>query len=247
MQKKVELQASERTEIGKGLAKVRTQGFIPAVVYGKGLKPLSLSVSNKEFHKVISGAAGSNVIITLKVSGGQALPVLTHEIQRNPITDELLHIDFHQINMDEKIRAKIHVMLKGEPVGVKEDAGILVHSLRELEVKCLPGDIPDQFEIDIKNLRINDAVHVSDIKPPKGVEFLTPGQEVVVSVAPPAKEEEVVPVAAPEAGAVVGAPVPEGGAPGAAVPGAAAAPAKGGEAAPAIKGAPEKAPKESKK
>ena len=247
MQKKVELQASERAQIGKGLTKIRAQGFIPAVVYGKGLKPLSLSVPGKEFHKVISGTAGSNVIITLKVEGGKALPVLTHEIQRNPVTDEVLHVDFHQINMDEKIKARIHVVLLGEAVGVKEDAGILVHSLREVEVKCLPNDIPDNIEIDIKNMRINDTVHVSDVKPPLGVEFLTAGQEILVTVAPPTKEEEVVPTVAPEAAAAVpGAPAPEAGAPGAA-PGAPAAPAKGGEAAakgtPAVKGAPEKAPK----
>jgi large subunit ribosomal protein L25 len=243
MQKKVELQASERAEIGKGLTKIRTQGFIPAVVYGKGLKPLSLSVSGKEFHKVISGTAGSNVLITLKVEGGKALPVLTHEIQRNPVTDEVLHVDFHQINMDDKIKARIHVVLLGEAVGVKEDAGILVHSLREVEVKCLPNDIPDTIEIDIKNMRINDAVHVSDIKPPKGVEFLTASQEILVTVAPPTKEEEVAPTVAPEAvAAVPGAPAPEGPAV-AGAPGAPAAPAKGGEAAPAKGGTSEKAPK----
>jgi len=251
MQKKVELQASERTQIGKGLTKVRAEGFIPAVVYGKGIKPLSLSVSGKEFHQVISGAAGANVIITLKVGSGKTLPVLTHEIDRNPLTDEILHIDFHHINMDEKIKAKVHVVLVGEPVGVKEDAGILVHSLREVEVKCLPNDIPDKIEIDIKNMRINDAVHVSDVKPPLGVEFLTAGQEILVTVAPPAKEEEVVPAVTPEAAAAVpGAPIPEAGAPGAAAPAAGgAAPAKGGEAPPsgAKGGAPEKSPKEAKK
>lgn len=245
MQKKVELSVTERAEIGKGLAKIRTQGFIPAVVYGKGAKTLSLSVSGKEFHKVISGAAGANVIINLKIEDGKTLPVLTHEIQRNPINDEILHIDFHHINMDEKIKAKVHVVLTGEAVGVKEDAGILVHSLREVEVKCLPGDIPDKIELDIKNLRINDAIRVSDVPPSKGVEFLTDGQEVIVTVAPPTKEEEVAPVVAPEAAAVEGAPVPEAGAPGVAAPGAPTAPVKGGEAplSGAKGGAAEKAPK----
>jgi len=240
MKKEIELQAQERS--GKPNA-LRAQKKIPAVVYGKGMEAISLEVEEPAFKKVIGGLAGSNVIISLKLAKGSPLPVLAHEIQKNPVNDQILHIDFYRVKMDEAIKTRVHIVIVGEAAGVKEDAGILVNPLSEIEIKCLPGDIPEKIEVNVSDLKIGDAIHVSELKPPKGVEIISIGQDIVVTVSPPTKEEEVAPAVVPlegeaaAAAAVPGAPVVPGApaAPGAAAPvaEAAAGPAgKGPKAAP---------------
>lgn len=222
---KLDLEATERKEKGKKNAAVRRQGFVPAVIYGHGMTALSIAVPGKIFSKAIASAASSNVIINLKV-GTETYPVITQEVQTDPTTDQVLHIDFLLIRMDEAIKAKVHIELKGIPIGVKDDGGILVQTLRELEIKCLPDKIPGKIELDVTALKIGDGFSVSDLKGYEGIEFLTPANEPIVHVEEPAKEEEVAPTVAPVEGAV---PVE-----GAAVPAT-------GEAAPAKAAAPEAA------
>lgn len=234
----VELEAKKREKTGRRVSRrARASGMIPAIVYGHGMESLSVEVNTKTFTKIISSKAGRNVIITLKVEGNEkegTLPVLAHEIFRDTLRDMIVHIDFYKINMDEELKTKVPVILKGESIGVKLDGGILVHGLREVEVKCLPVNIPDKFEIDVSELKIGGGYHVSDLKPAKGVTVTTLPTEILVTISAPAKEEvEAAPIVAPE---VTGQTVPLAGAPGAA-PAAGAAPA-GKEAAPAKGAAP---------
>lgn len=193
---KIELKANKREELGKKAKKVRAQGLVPAVVYGRRIKSTPISIDIREFQKkVLQSEAGLNLIFNLKLmeDGGKSIPVITYGIQRNPLTDEIIHLDFMHVIMDEEIKTKVSVELVGVPVGVKEGGGVLVYGLREVEVKCLPGNIPDKFEIDVSALEIGHSLHVSDLKVPKKVEILTPLTEMIATVSPPTKEEVVAP------------------------------------------------------
>jgi large subunit ribosomal protein L25 len=255
MAAKVELKANKREELGKKAKKLRRAGLIPAVIYGRKFKSLPISINTKDFvKKVIHSEAGHNLIFTLKITEdgkGKSVPVITHRLQRDPLTDDIIHLDLMHIVMDEAIKTTVPVELEGVPIGVKEDGGVLVHGIRDIEVKCLPGDIPDKFVLNVAELKINESLHVSDIKVSKKVEILVPETEMLANVSPPTKEEEVAPppltpeeaAAAAEAaegeGAVAEEQVKEKAAPGAA-PGAPAA-----KAGPA--GKPGKPPAEEKK
>jgi large subunit ribosomal protein L25 len=194
---KVEVKVKKREELGKKNKKLRAQGLIPAVVYGRKFKSTAIAVSLKEFEKkVLQSEAGENLIFTLKLSEdskAKSVPVITHHVQRNPLNDAIIHVDLMHISMDEALKTRIPVELTGLPIGVKEGGGVLVHGLREIEVKCLPGDIPDKFEIDVSSLEINHSRHVSDLKISKKVEVLVSLEEMVATVSPPTKEEEVAP------------------------------------------------------
>jgi large subunit ribosomal protein L25 len=205
---KIELTVSKREEAGKELKKSRHAGLIPAVVYGKKIKPISILVDHKAFVKnILRSEAGMNAIVTLKVAGEKQkdLAVLTHDVQRHPLTGDILHVDFRHIVMDEAIKTKVRVELAGTPIGVKESGGVLVHGLREVEVECLPTDIPDNFTVDVSGLKINDSLHVTDlVKLPK-VKVLTNLTEMVATCSPPTKEEEVAaPIPTPEEVAAAG-------------------------------------------
>jgi len=218
---KIELQAKVRTDAPN---RIRTSGGVPAVVYGKGFEPVSLEVDAKKLSVLFSAGSNKNVLINLKIDGGKKtmdFPVLAHDIQVNSMNDKITHVDFLKINMEEEIKTKVSISVIGESSGVKLDGGILVQAMRQLEVKCLPGDIPGKIEVDVSALKIGDSIHVGDIKPPKGVSIVTPKDEVVVTVTMPTKEEEVAPAAA---AAVEGAPV-EGAPAEGAVPAEGAAPA----------------------
>jgi len=224
--KQVELKAKIRDTKGK---KSRQAGMIPAVIYGRKFKPTSLSLDTKEFtKKVLQSEAGENLIFTLKINqngDSQDVPVITHGIQVDPITDELLHVDLMQVIMDELITAHVPIELAGIAFGVKEEGGVLVHGLGELEIECMPADIPDKITINVQELKINHSLHVSDLKIDSKIKILSNPDEMVASVKPPTKEEEV--VAGPTPEEVLAAPGEEG-----AVPAAAE-----GEKAPAAKGA----------
>lgn len=212
--------------------RVRMSGSVPAIVYGKSMDPVCLEVDSKKITSVFSAGANQNVLITLKIKGEgkdkQTIQVLAHDVQKDPMKDTIMHVDFLKVNMEEEIKTKVSIVLVGEPTGVKLDGGILVHSLRQLEVKCLPGEIPDKISVDVSALKINESIHVSEIVLPKGVTILTSKEDAVAIVTSPTKEEEVAPVV--EAAVTAeGAAVPAAGAPaaeGAAAP-AADAKAKG--------------------
>jgi len=220
---KVEIKVESREEVGKKNRILRRQGLVPAIIYGRKFKPTAISLDMKEFiKKVERSESGHNLIFTLKL-GKESVPVITQDIHRDSISDEIMHLDFMHINMDEKIKAHIPVELVGIPIGVKDGGGILVHGLHEVEVECLPGDIPRKFEVDVTALEIGNTLLVSDLKKSDKVKILSGLTEMITTISAPTKEEvapAAVPVpgvegavpaegeAAPAAGAAAAAPVP---------------------------------------
>lgn len=184
---------------GKGAARTsRREGRIPGVLYGHGEESVPLSVDAGELHKLVHTISVENTIVDLDLGDGEPYKVLIRELQRHPFRDEFVHIDFFHVAMDEKIQVEVPIVLLGTPTGVKNKGGILDHQLRELEVFCLPGSIPEKVEIDVSHLDIGDSIHVNEIPLPD-VEILTELDRAVVAVLAPtvveveeeAAEEEI--------------------------------------------------------
>jgi large subunit ribosomal protein L25 len=189
------LQGERRTGVGKGVArKLRQAGRIPAVYYGRGEDPIALAVGLKDLQDVIDRADGSNVIVDLKVDGDGVADrkALIREIQRDPVGGRILHLDLQHISLTERIVVEVPVVLVGIAVGVKEGGGILEHLLREVEVECLPTDIPSKLEVDVSALNIGDSLHVSDLKADR-VEIITEAERAIATVVPPTVLEEAKP------------------------------------------------------
>ncbi|MDO8536890.1 MAG: 50S ribosomal protein L25 [bacterium] len=193
----MELIVKNREKFGKAVKTLRKQGLIPAELYGHGVKNLHLAVPVKDFHKVYK-EAGANTVVNLVVDratpGGQERrPALIHEVVRDYITEEVSHVDFYEVRMDEEIRAKIPLEFINESAAVKEKGGILNKSMSEIEVEALPGDLPHGFKVDLTSLDdLNKSIYVKDVKVPKGVKVLVDLETVIVTVTPPMKEEEKV-------------------------------------------------------
>ena len=174
-----------------GAKQLRKEGKIPAVVYKSGKIGINISTDKKELWKALHTEAGENALITLDISGG-AKPakktVIVQEIQHDPLSDEILHVDFHEISLKEKIKVSVPVQIKGEAEGVKV-GGVLNQVLWEMEVECLPTDIPEHIVINVSELKMNEAIHVKEVKVKDGVRFLDDADDVVVAVVPPQAEE----------------------------------------------------------
>ena len=189
------LKGARRSGVGKGVArKLRQLGSIPAVYYGRGEDPIVLTVGLKELEEVIVKAEGSNVIVDLKVDGDGVgdRKALIREIQRDPVGGHILHLDLQHISLTERITVEVPIVLTGIPIGVKDGGGILEHLLRDVEVECLPTDIPSRLEIDVSELNIGDSLHVSDLRADK-VTILTEGERPIAAVVPPTVLEEAKP------------------------------------------------------
>jgi len=189
----IELKVKKRERSGKSLTKkVRAEGDIPAIIYG-GTKPtVAIQVNSKEFQTAIHSKAGENTLLQLNFEGTKTKTtetVLIKDVQHDPVSEDVLHIDFTIVSLTEKIRAKVSIHEKGEALGVKE-GGVIDIPHHEVEVECLPTDIPDRIVIDVSALDINDAVHVKELNIPSGVQCLLDPEEVVLKVLPPRKEEE---------------------------------------------------------
>jgi len=191
---KFKISARERETKEKTNA-LRHEGFIPAVVYGKGKESMSLAVDAHSFDLCYREAGGNSIIAVdiKKLDGSDSKKnALIHDVASDPVTDKVLHVDFLQIRMDEKITASIPLKFIGDSIAVIEQGGSLLTHLDEIEVECLPNDMPHEIEIDIASLVDFEAViHVSDIKIPEGVTVLTDPEEVVVYVEEPRSEEEM--------------------------------------------------------
>ncbi len=195
MAQKVQLNAKTRTETGKGAVKrMRSQGAVPAVIYGAHAKPVNLAIAVEELEKALHDATSENVLVDLMVDeGGKTNKrlALIQEVQHHPYEDTILHIDFHEVVATEKLRANVPVRPIGEPAGVKTGGGILEYVMRELRVECLPQDLPEVLEVSVEVLEIGQSVHVGDIAPPKGVTLLDDKGQTVFLVAAPITEEEL--------------------------------------------------------
>lgn len=180
----VKMKAQLREERGKQAAKrLRNSGLIPAVVYGHKEETIPISVDAHEFARMLREEKGDNVIIDLRWDKTSKKAIIK-EVQRNPVTSEVIHIDFQHLIAKEKIEIDVPIQLTGTAVGVKEENGVLEHVLRKVSVRCFPKDIPSHVELDVSGLKIGESIHVSDLTI-KGVEIMARPEEPVVMVITP--------------------------------------------------------------
>jgi large subunit ribosomal protein L25 len=237
---KVVLSARQRQKVGSSDARrVRRNGRIPAVLYGRTGKAISLDIDSTEFVKGVKGISEST-IVKVDIEGGpsgegKSYDAFVKNTQRNIIDGNILHVDFYEVESGIILRAKVSLVMKGNPVGVRE-GGILENPLHEIEVECLPNDLPERIEVDITGLKVNQSLHVRDIPLGEGVKLISTADQVVALVK--FAKAEAAPVAAEAAAAAGTAAAAPGAAPAAGTPGA--APASGAKTAPATKAAPEK-------
>ncbi|MBU2574696.1 MAG: 50S ribosomal protein L25 [Elusimicrobia bacterium] len=193
--------AQLRDKIGGkgGLSALRSQGVIPAVIYGLKQPSVAVVVVEKEMLGIMK--KGANAVLKLKYSGKED-NVIIKEVQRHVVTDKPIHIDFHRISLTEKIEVKVHIKIVGEAFGVKTEGGILEHSLREFNVLCMPVDIPKEIEVNVTELKLGESIRVKDVKSEKA-EILDDPSHLIVTVVMPKEEVVETPVAA--VGAVAGA------------------------------------------
>jgi len=195
--------ATRRSDRGKNTnRRLRVQGQIPGVVYGPAKEAVPVSVSPKDIATILRSATGENTLFDLDLEGGRR-KVLIKDYQLEPVKGHLLHADFYEVALDKLLHVTVHVELQGVPVGVKVQGGVLDFITRELEVECLPGDIPEKIVVDVSALEMGKHLRVSDLQVPEKVTMLTEPDNVVAHVvAPRAEEAPVVAEAAPvEAGA----------------------------------------------
>ncbi len=186
------LSGNVRDNRGKGVARsLRASGRVPAVIYGHGREPQSLSIDTRELEKLLSHISAENTVIDLSVDG-KASRTLIREIQRHPFKRQILHVDFQELVAGEKVIVRLPIVLMGVPAGVRMDGGVLDQTLRELEVEVDPSNIPNHVEVDVTELHIGASVHVSDITLPEGVDVVgDPDASVCVISAPRAAVETV--------------------------------------------------------
>jgi large subunit ribosomal protein L25 len=196
----VELNAKKRKNVGKGSSrKTRSEGFVPAVLYGEGEESQPLAVSSKEFYPVIHTAAGENVVLDLKIdgAGNKECKAIIKEIQYHPVRREILHVDFQHISLTKEITVRVPVEATGEAVGVKTKGGILELIHREVEVRCLPTSIPDVISVDVSGLDVGDSLQVGDLRV-AGATIISDPEEVVITIVAPTVIEEPKPEVAEE-------------------------------------------------
>ncbi len=200
MAKQVSLKASHRSGVGRQQArKTRDLNQIPAIVYGAHTQPINIQLDSKEVTRVFKQATSENMLVDLALDEGGKISnrlAFIKEIQHHPLTDKVLHLDFFEIRADEKLKARVAIVAIGEPAGVRTGGGVLEQVLREIEVECLPKNLPDRIEVDVSALEIGANIHVAQIKAPANVAILSHADVSVFSVLAPAKEEVVAPTAA---------------------------------------------------
>ncbi|GAW91661.1 50S ribosomal protein L25/general stress protein Ctc [Calderihabitans maritimus] len=188
----VQLEAKIREGKGKGFAKrLRRAKFIPAVLYGKKIGNIPIQVGERDMEKLLSDF-GRSVLVKLKVNDGDQsgeYDTLIREIQRHPLRGDLLHVDFYQISLQEKLEVEVPIHLVGEAVGVSK-GGILQHGISELEIRCLPTQIPEAIEVDVSNLDIGDSLSVADLKLDDDIEILSEPDSIIATVVAPRLETE---------------------------------------------------------
>lgn len=185
---KIQLKATER-DVKANMRKIRLTGVIPAVLYGHNVKNQALSINLGEFEKVLR-KAGESTIIDLVTADGTPHPVLIQEVQIHYLTSRPIHADFYQVSMTQKLKTKVVLEFSGESKAVKELGGVLVKNLNEVEVECLPGDLPHSIPVNISVLtELNSAIHVKDLKVSDKVRVMASGDDVVATIQPPREVE----------------------------------------------------------
>ena len=186
------LAVKRRTTQGtRPVRRLRQEGLVPGVVYGRDLEPVPITVNRRELFRLLHSKTGEHTLVTLKLEDAKPWekPVLIQAVQHDPVDGHVVHIDFHAIRLTERLRVKVPLVLKGEAVGVKQDGGILEHFLRDIEVECLPTEIPEHVEFDVSALKLGDTVHVRDLAPPKHAKITSDPGGVIASVHVPKVEK----------------------------------------------------------
>ncbi len=196
----IALSGERRSDLGKGGArKARAQGRIPGIVYGHGDEPVPIVVEARAFQLALQHHKGGNAIVNLAVAGGE-LTALIRDVQYDPVSHHILHLDFQHISLTESIEVKVGVHLNGVPAGVKDGGGVLEVILREIEVRCLPTAIPAAIEYDVSGLAVGQSLHVRDLSA-AGVTILSDPDATVATVVAPTVEEAAPVEGAPAEGA----------------------------------------------
>lgn len=195
---RITLNVQKREEKGKGAARSLRRGMmIPAILY-RGGGSLPIKIPKKEISQLINSTAGEQVMVNLQFAEGDNKLALIRDYQVDPTKREMLHVDFFEVSLTEKVRVSVHVTTTGEAIGVKRDKGILQNLLREIEVECLPDKIPGHIKIDISGLEIGQSLHVGNLNLGEDVKILTDSTDVIANVIAPIIEEVApVEVAAP--------------------------------------------------
>ena len=188
MMEEVLLQASKRNVVGKQVKTLRREGILPAIVYGRGISTIPISLNARNANQILSAISSSSLVVL--VIDEEKHTTLVREKQRDPVTGIVLHIDFHEVSMTEKLRTNVMLDFQGESLAVKELMGVLVIVLESLEIECLPQDLPDRIVADLSTLEeIGDSLYVRDIILPPNIELISDIDGMVVVISAPAVEE----------------------------------------------------------
>lgn len=186
------LKVQARQSDGKGAARrLRREGQVPLVLYGGEKAPVSLTVEERVFERIVHGRGGEHAVVQLEVDGKSELngPAILKAVQHHPLRGHILHADFMRIRLDVRIQTVVPVHLVGQPIGVQE-GGVLDQILREVEVECLALDVPEAITIEVREMKMGDAIHVSDLVVPENVTLITEPDRTVASVAAPRAVKE---------------------------------------------------------
>jgi len=200
---RITINVEKREETGKGAARsLRRKDIVPGILY-RGGGSLPIKLPKKEVMQFINTTSGQQVMVNLHFNDGESKLALIKEFQVDPIRRELLHADFFEVSLTEKLKVNVHISVTGEPIGVKRDNGILQYHLREIEIECLPDKVPGHVDIDASGLEIGQALHVRDLKLGEDIRIITDPGEVIVNVIAPLVEvaapvEEAAPAEAAE-------------------------------------------------
>jgi len=186
MAQHVKLNAEKREAVGRSAnRKLRSLDLVPAVIYGAHCEPENLQLQRKPLENLMNHATNEHMLVDLQLEGGKSRPALIQSVQHDPITTSILHVDLLEVSMKEKITSAVPLEATGEPLGVKNQGGILEVLTRELDIECLPNDLPDVIHFDVSELKVGDSLHVNQLKLPNGVTALSDSEQAVALVAEP--------------------------------------------------------------
>ncbi len=190
----VVLEVQERKVTGSGPAgRLRAQGLVPGIVYGRGLEPVPIAVADRDLQDLLRSSAGSNVLVDLRVPGlthETSVAAMVREVQRDPVKHTALHVDFQWISLADRVTVQVPISFIGESPGVVE-GGVIDQILYDIEVECLPTNIPEHLTLDVSGMEIRDTRQVSDLQVPEDVEVLADLEDPVVTIASPIREEDL--------------------------------------------------------
>ncbi len=188
MMEEIFLQVSKRDVVGKQVKTLRREGILPGIVYGRGISSIPISLDARKANKILSAITSSSLVVV--EIDGEKHTTLVREKQRDPVTGDVLHIDFYEVSMTEKLRTNVMLEFQGESPAVKELMGVLVNVMESLEIECLPQDLPNRIVADLSTLEeIGDSLYVRDIILPPNIELISDIDGLVVVISPPAVEE----------------------------------------------------------